>query len=120
MSSLPPRPPTQEAQSIPKHMNRLAKRDPQLYPVRLTQLGTLLLADFGLMSHASHNNLSTGLSRLFPSFSDHQLAAIMAVTVGVAAYFFTSKPTGADQGHVAPTLPSRVKEEVDKHKAGTK
>ncbi|KAG8707006.1 hypothetical protein FRC12_024577 [Ceratobasidium sp. 428] len=80
MSSLPPRPPSQEAQSIPKHMNRLAKRDPQLYP----------------------------------------LAAIMAVTVGVAAYFFTSKPTGADQGHVAPTLPSRVKEEVDKHKSGTK
>ncbi|KAG9121222.1 hypothetical protein FRC07_009281 [Ceratobasidium sp. 392] len=77
MSSLPPRPPGQQAQSVPKHMNQLAKRDPQLYP----------------------------------------LAIIMLTTIGAATYFFTSKPTGADQGHVAPAMPSRVKEEVDKHKA---
>ncbi|KAG9097684.1 hypothetical protein FRC06_007288 [Ceratobasidium sp. 370] len=79
MSSLPPRPPSQEAQTIPKTMNRLAKRDPQLYP----------------------------------------LAAVVLTTLGVAAYFLTRNPTGADKGHVAPAMPSRVKEEVDKHKAAT-
>ncbi|CAE6345753.1 hypothetical protein RSOLAG22IIIB_08146 [Rhizoctonia solani] len=77
MSSLPPRPPHPEAQSIPKNLNRLAKRDPQLYP----------------------------------------LAGIMLVTVGAAAYFLSAKPTGADTGTHKPMLPSRVKEEVEKHEA---
>ncbi|KAG9106469.1 hypothetical protein FRC07_008814 [Ceratobasidium sp. 392] len=77
MSSLPPRPPGQEAQSIPKHMNRLAKRDPQLYP----------------------------------------LAAIVLATIGVAGYYFSRNPTGADKGHVAPAMPSKVKEAVDMYKA---
>ncbi|KAF8595029.1 hypothetical protein BDV93DRAFT_564845 [Ceratobasidium sp. AG-I] len=75
MSSLPPRPPPTE--SAAKQVNRLAKRDPQLYP----------------------------------------LAAVVLVTVGVGAYFLTSKPTGADQGERAPSMPSRVKDEVEKHKA---
>ncbi|CAE6528349.1 unnamed protein product [Rhizoctonia solani] len=77
MSSLPPRPPAHEAQSIPKHVNRFAKRDPQLYP----------------------------------------LAAIMLATVGAAAYFLTAKPTGADTGSSRPMLPSKIKEEVQKHEA---
>ncbi|CAE6452774.1 unnamed protein product [Rhizoctonia solani] len=77
MSSLPPRPPSHEAQSIPKNVNRLAKRDPQLYP----------------------------------------LAAIMLVTVGAAAYFLSARPTGADTGHAKPMIPSKLKDEVQKHEA---
>ncbi|CAE6398636.1 hypothetical protein RSOLAG1IB_09738 [Rhizoctonia solani AG-1 IB] len=75
MSSLPPRPPSHDAHSIPKNVNRLAKRDPQLYP----------------------------------------LAAIMLVTVGAAAYFLSARPTGADTGHAKPMIPSKIKEEVQKH-----
>ncbi|QRV71993.1 hypothetical protein RhiJN_14989 [Ceratobasidium sp. AG-Ba] len=75
MSSLPPRPHAHEAQSIPRHMNRLAKRDPQLYP----------------------------------------LAAIVVATLGVAGYFFTSNPTGADKGHVQPNMPSTLKQTVDNY-----
>ncbi|KAH7332985.1 hypothetical protein B0J17DRAFT_721820 [Rhizoctonia solani] len=41
MSSLPPRPPAHEAQNIPKNLNRLAKRDPQLYPLAGIMLVTV-------------------------------------------------------------------------------
>ncbi|QRV71992.1 hypothetical protein RhiJN_00006 [Ceratobasidium sp. AG-Ba] len=76
MSSLPPRQPGHEAQSIPKQMNRFAKRDPQLYP----------------------------------------LAAIVLGTVGFFGWYFSRNPTTAETSHVAPSMPSRVKEEVDKYK----
>ncbi|CAE6422130.1 unnamed protein product [Rhizoctonia solani] len=48
MSSLPPRPPHPEAQSIPKNLNRLAKRDPQLYPLAGIMLLTVGAAAYFL------------------------------------------------------------------------
>ncbi|CEL60557.1 hypothetical protein RSOLAG1IB_09739 [Rhizoctonia solani AG-1 IB] len=77
MSSLPPRPLTGEAQSAPRRLQSLARRDPQLYP----------------------------------------LAGIVLLTVGVAGYFLSSRSTGADTGHAQPMMPSKLKEEVEKHEA---
>ncbi|CAE6439006.1 unnamed protein product [Rhizoctonia solani] len=76
MSSLPPRPLAGETQSVPRRLQNIARRDPQLYP----------------------------------------LAAIMLVTVGAAAYFLSARPTGADTGHAKPMIPSKLKEEVEKHR----
>jgi hypothetical protein len=39
----------------------------------------------------------------------------MLVTVGAAAYFLSARPTGADTGHAKPMIPSKIKEEVQKH-----
>ncbi|KAJ1300169.1 hypothetical protein OPQ81_011921 [Rhizoctonia solani] len=50
MSSLPPRPPASEAQSIPRNVNRLAKRDPQLYPLAAIMLVTVGAAGYFLYS----------------------------------------------------------------------
>lgn len=47
-----------------------------------------------------------------------KLAAVVLATVGVGAWFLSSKPTGADQGESKPMMPSRLKHEVEKQNAG--
>ncbi|CAE6454569.1 unnamed protein product [Rhizoctonia solani] len=59
MSSLPPRPPHSEAQSVPKHLNRLAKRDPQLYPLAGIMLLTVGAAAYFLGVHPTGADTGT-------------------------------------------------------------
>ncbi|ELU40972.1 hypothetical protein AG1IA_05002 [Rhizoctonia solani AG-1 IA] len=47
----------------------------------------------------------------------YPLAGIVLLTCGAAGYFLWARPTGADTGHAKPMLPSRLKEEVEKHEA---
>ncbi|KDN44220.1 hypothetical protein RSAG8_05693, partial [Rhizoctonia solani AG-8 WAC10335] len=66
MSSLPPRPSHPEAQSIPRNLNRLAKRDPQLYPLAAIMLLTVGAAGYFLT--AKPTGADTGLHKpMLPS-----------------------------------------------------